>query len=118
MLIGGLRPPNPLTRSLAGAPEPRSVRVGASLRSAPPALLCRVASLARSPHSSAASLRSTPSALLCRVASLNAFRTPLPRRFAQRLPHSSAASLPSLGVRTPLPRRFAQRLPHSSAASL
>ena len=33
VLTGGLRPPDPLTRSLAGTPTPRSARVAHSLRS-------------------------------------------------------------------------------------
>ncbi len=54
-LSGGLRPPDPLTRSLAGAPRPRSAPVARSLRSLA-VVGDRFASLARRRWS--ASLRS------------------------------------------------------------
>ena len=133
MLIGGLRPPNPLTlsRGAPGAPAPfaSARRFAPRLTTVPlrfarseasplcrfaslarrPAPLCRFAALARRPHHSAASLRSLGGRTTLPLRCARSEAAPLCRFAAlARRPHHSAASLRSLGGRTTLPLRCAR----------
>ena len=105
MLTGGLRPPDPLTRSLAGTPTPRSARVAHSLRSFAPLTLTGGL---RPPASLTRSLAGTPTPRSARVAhSLRSF-APLTLTGGLRPPASLTRSL--AGTPTPRSARVAHSL--------